>query len=137
MPFKIYFDDPSKEQLSIRDRKKVIKCRWLLTKNKITTAKQIFSIGYTSVNCIIKSFIDLIVGSQTQGQWQKSKPNIIWINYNLFLKIFAATMPLFYGATGTLCFRLWLTMLMGFKARVNAPSPVLCHLHVIDPWSQL
>ena len=33
-----------------------------------------------------------------------------------------------------LCFKLWLTPPMGFKARVDAPSPVLCHLHLMDPW---
>ena len=31
----------------------------------------------------------------------------------------------FCGATGALCFGLWLTLPMGFKTRVNAPSPAL------------
>ena len=38
----------------------------------------------------------------------------------------------FCGATGALCFRLRLTLLVGFKARVDPSSPALCsHLHVL------
>ena len=40
-------------------------------------------------------------------------------------KLFMVTMSPFCGATGTICFRLWLTPLMGFKARVDVPSPSL------------
>ena len=38
----------------------------------------------------------------------------------------------FGGTTGTVCFKLGITLLMSFKARVNSPTPVLfTHLHVI------
>ena len=39
------------------------------------------------------------------------------------------------GATGTICFGLWLTQPMGFKARVDASLPVLewCRLCVMHP----
>ena len=43
---------------------------------------------------------------------------------------------LFYGATGALCFGLWLTPSTGFKARVDAPLPVL-FVSVMDPQRQL
>ena len=43
----------------------------------------------------------------------------------------------FCRVTGTHCLRLQLTPPMGFKARVDASSPVLsCHLQVTDPRSQ-
>ena len=40
-------------------------------------------------------------------------------------KMFVVAMSPFCGATGTLCFGLRLTLPMGFKARVDAPMPVL------------
>ena len=45
----------------------------------------------------------------------------------------------FCGATGTLCFGLQLTLPMGFKARVDPSSPVLCYrlLACNDPQSPL
>ena len=45
-----------------------------------------------------------------------------WGYFTEFLKAFCGDKSLFCGATGTLCFRLQLTLPMGFKARVNAPS---------------
>ena len=42
----------------------------------------------------------------------------------LFLN-FCGKKSSFGGATGALCFRIWLTLPMGFKARVDAPLPAL------------
>ena len=41
-----------------------------------------------------------------------------------FKKKFAVAVLPFCGATGTLCFGLWLTLATGFEARVNAPRHV-------------
>ena len=44
-----------------------------------------------------------------------------------YLNIFCGDKSLFFwGVTGTLCFRLHLTLPMGFKARVDAPLFELC-----------
>ena len=49
-----------------------------------------------------------------------------------FVLIFAVTSQHFCGSTGNLCFGLWLTLLMGFKAKVDAPWLVLySHLHIM------
>ena len=45
---------------------------------------------------------------------------------------FCSDKPPFCRATGTFCFRLWLTLPMGFKARVDAPFSALSfYLHVM------
>ena len=61
-------------------------------------------------------------------------PHIDYTSLVVLLKNFAMTSNLFCGATGALCFRLWLTLPMGFKARVDPSSPMFCsHLHVMIP----
>ena len=54
----------------------------------------------------------------------------------MFLKFFCADKSPFCGAIGALCFRLWLTLPMGFKARVDTSSPAVARSHN-DPQSQL
>ena len=49
-------------------------------------------------------------------------------NWHHHLKIFVLTMSLVLSV---------LTLLMGFKTRVDAPLPALGHLRIMDPWSQL
>ena len=43
-----------------------------------------------------------------------------------FLKIICGDKSPFCGVTDTLCFRLELTLPLGFKARVDPSSPTLC-----------
>ena len=55
-----------------------------------------------------------------------------------FFQFFAVAMSPLCGATGTPCFRLWLTLAMGFKVRVDVPSPaIVSHMRVMDPQSEL
>ena len=50
----------------------------------------------------------------------------IYIYIYMFLLSFCGENSQFYGATGILCFRLWLILPVGFKARVDPSSPALC-----------
>ena len=48
------------------------------------------------------------------------------IEFFFFFIYFCGNKSPFCGATGALCFRLWLTLPVGFKVRVDPSSLVLC-----------
>ena len=69
--------------------------------------------------------------------WRKRENYARKSKYFFFLNFCRDKSP-FYRATGILCFEIQLTLPMGFKARVDAPLPVLySHLRIMDPQSQL
>ena len=71
--------------------------------------------------------------SNLQVKLPQKMPFLCSKNLNFFLKFLLGQGP-FCGATGTLCFRLQMTLPMSFKVRVDQSLPALfCHLCTMIP----